>query len=253
MPAYDETFWRRVTARYAPVTLSGALKRIVENQTQVVTLSLVDSLDEQLLLEQMLEDAKPPLPANTGKPLDYLLASPWRYPPLPWGSRFGRRFEPSIFYGSLSEDALFAEAAWYRWVFLAGPEQPFAGRVISQHTVFEARYHSEAGADLCAAPFDAHRRTLTHRRDYVACQALGSVLREKGFAAFSYWSARSLTAQKNIGLLEPAALRSRKPARQQQWLCEALPEQVSFRCGDRLFRFLRDDFLAPGEQPLTPS
>ena len=252
MPAYDETFWRRVTARYAPLTLSGTLQRIVENQTQVVTLGLVDSLDEQLLLEQMIEDEKPPLPEAVGKRLDYLLASPWRYPPLPWGSRFGRRFEASIFYASLSEDALFAEAAWYRWVFLAGPAQPFDGRVISQHTVFEARYHSEAGADLCAAPFDRHRDALTSRREYAACQALGSVLREKEFAAFTYWSARSLTPQQNIGLLAPSALRSRKPTRQQQWLCESLPEQVSFRCGERLFRFLRDDFLAPGEQPLTP-
>lgn len=253
VPAYDRAFWQRLTAKLKPAPLGGTLKRIVESQSQVVTLALVDSLDEQMLLEQMLESAKPPLPAlATQRKLDYLLSSPWRYPPLRWGSRFGRRFEPSIFYGSLSGNALFAEAAWYRWVFLSGLDTPFEDAVVSQHTTFEAQYRAANGCDLTKAPFAKHKAVLAHRNDYAATQQLGSVLRDRGIEAFVYRSARSQQPADNVALLTPSALRSRKARNLQQWLCETLTERVSFRRNQQLISFSRGDFLAEGESPAAP-
>lgn len=57
---------------------------MVESQEQVATLQLVDTLEEQALLEELLESSKPPVPADA-EPLHYLLKTPFRYPPLRWG------------------------------------------------------------------------------------------------------------------------------------------------------------------------
>ena len=72
--------------------------RVVEAQHQVSTRKLVDSADEQILLEELIERVKPA--DRTGGRWHYLLATPFRYPPLRHGSRFGGRHEPGIWYGS---------------------------------------------------------------------------------------------------------------------------------------------------------
>ena len=82
----------------------------MESQEQVATNRLVATLAEQDLLESMLEASKPPLPKGTAR-LDYLLATPFRYPPLPHGSRFGGRHEPSLFYAGVTAHYLQAVGA----------------------------------------------------------------------------------------------------------------------------------------------
>lgn len=249
MAAYDETFWRRVIGRVEPRPLLGTLKRLVENQEQVVTARLTDNLAEQSLLEGLLERSKPPLPDGAAR-LDYLLAAPWRYPPLRWGSRFGRRFEPSLFYGSLSETALFSEAAYYRWIFLAGLTVPFGDRVISQHTAFEAQYQAMNGYDLRVAPFARHVSVLRHPARYGPCQALGTVLRERLADGITYLSARTSGDESNVALFRPAALRSRRHRRPAAWVCETTVETVRFRTKGALLTFERSDFLHDGVLPL---
>jgi hypothetical protein len=83
---------------------------MVESQQQIATSSLVDDLAEQALLEELIERSKPPLRSGTER-LHYLLATPFRYPPLRHGSRFGGRFEPSLLYG----------AAWLRLYWPRSP------------------------------------------------------------------------------------------------------------------------------------
>ncbi len=226
----------------------GTLYRIVENQEQKVTVPLVDSLEEHDVLETLLEASKPPLRAGT-EGFDYLLRAPWRYPPLPWGSRFGGRFEPGIFYGSLSPSALLAEAAYYRLVFLDGMQRPFTDRVISQHTRFEAQYRTPLGVDLAAPPFAAHEAVLRHPAVYAPCQALGRAMREAGLHAFTYLSARAPGRELNIGLLAPDALRSRRHRNPVRGLCETRLEGVQFRFAGELTRFAREHFLVDGELP----
>ena len=69
--------------------LAGNAWRVVESQSQVATMKLVDDLDEQAILEAELDRSKPAVPASC-KGLDYLLATPFRYAPYPHGSRFRR-------------------------------------------------------------------------------------------------------------------------------------------------------------------
>jgi len=229
----------------------GTLRRLVENQEQKVTLALTDTLAEHDVLEGLLEDSKPDPGLHPRlAQLDYLLRTPWRYPPLPWGSRFGRRFEPSLFYGALSNAALFAEAAYYRLVFIEGMRTPFRERLISQFTVFEAMYQTEMGMDLSRPPFKKHQATLRHKSEYRPCQVLGSLLRDKGAEAVVYLSARAGNDALNIALISPAALRSRKHRKPRHGLCEARKDMVSFRLGSELFEFGRESFLDGGKFPV---
>ena len=62
--------------------------RAVEAQHVASTRRLVDSNEEQAILERLLDESKPAVLASTAG-LDYLLATPFRYPPSwPGGSRF---------------------------------------------------------------------------------------------------------------------------------------------------------------------
>lgn len=250
MAKYDAAYWRGLVDG-APVTrLMGTLRRLVENQQQKVTLSLTDNLAEHDMLETLLEESKPEGPSHSGLArFDYLLRAPWRYPPLPWGSRFGRRFEPSLFYGALSRAALFAEAAYYRLVFLEGMTKPFTERVISQFTVFDAMYRTDHGVDLTRKPFVRHGHVLRHKSNYTPCQELGSVLRELGTEAVVYWSARSTEDAMNVALFAPRALRSRKHRNPRHGLCETRIEGVSFRLNDELYQYPREAFLVDGRLP----
>src|SRR5215208_6155464 len=84
--------------------------RAVEAQHQVSTRKLVDSVEEQHLLEDLIDRAKPP--DRTAGRVHYLLATPFRYPPLRHGSRFGTRFERGLWYGAESPRTMFAEVAY---------------------------------------------------------------------------------------------------------------------------------------------
>ncbi|MBI5450856.1 MAG: RES family NAD+ phosphorylase [Gammaproteobacteria bacterium] len=243
--------WSACRQSFTPRTLQGELIRIVESQEQVATTALVDDLQEQDLLEQMLEYSKPPRRPAT-ESLHYLLATPFRYPPLPHGSRLGSRFEPGLLYGSQQTHGVLAEAGYYRLVFWAGMQvPPPSGTLVTEHTVFGARYHSAQGAALQHPPFAAYEKTLTDPADYAATQQLGSALRSAGIEAIEYLSARTVERTINVGLLSPAALASPRPTFQQHWLCRTRAGQVGFYSSEtrEVHTFARESFLVRGQLP----
>ena len=243
--------WAACSARAAPVALAGDIFRLVESQEQVATNSLVRTLAEQALLEELLESSKPALP-GPAIGLHYLLATPFRYPPLPWGSRFGRRFEPSLFYAARGLDTVLAESAYYRFVFWSGMAAPPSAPLDTRHTLFSVTIQTLHGLQLQEPPFDAFTDALTNRRRYDATQALGSAMREEGIAAFEYVSARDPQRGINVALFAPAALASNKPTILDEWLCATTAGHVSYysRPGGGIREFPRQHFLVDGELPL---
>lgn len=219
--------WRACAERAAPATLTGTLWRMVESQAEIATSALVDTLDEQAALERLLDQTKPPRGGT--EHLHYLLATPFRYPPLRHGSRFRRHFEPSLFYGSIHRSALLSEAAYYRFVFAAGLATPFPKPLITRHTAFSARFRAARGLRLERAPFSAHRAALTSPVDYTATQALGSAMREHDIGAFTFVSARDPEHGLNAALFGPSALADRAPRAQVGWTCETAAERVTWR------------------------
>jgi hypothetical protein len=222
------TDWSLILEATQPIRLAGTLLRLVESQEQVATNRLVASLDRQALLEDMLEATKPHKRKGT-ESLHYLLATPFRYPPLKHGSRFGTRGELSLFYGSLTTQTVLAEAAYYRFVFWQGMATPPAGKFDTQHTLFSAAYRTGQGLRLQAPPFDQHRAELASPSDYQASQALGMAMRTAGIEAFEFVSARDPEAGINIALFTPKAFARKVPVSQETWLCELGGERVRFR------------------------
>ena len=100
--------------------LAGTCWRLVEAQHHVSTLKLVDSVDEQELLEELIETTKPPLPPEC-RGLHYLLSTPFRYGSVyPTGSRFRRAgLTEGVFYASETPQTAVAEMAFYRLLFFA--------------------------------------------------------------------------------------------------------------------------------------
>ena len=201
--------WNTLGAERLIAPLVCTVHRVVESQETVATLMLVDNRDEQQVLEELLEGSKPPLAADL-RDLHYLLAAPFRYPPLAHGSRFGARHERGIFYGSTRVETALGECAFYRVLFLAGLSTPFTEDVITRHTAFSVELHAGRGLDLCAAAFTPARAWLRSPVDYRATQAFGSAMRANGVEAFLYLCA-SLQGDEavNIGAFTPVALQNR--------------------------------------------
>ncbi len=232
--------------------LGGTLFRLVHSQEQNGTLELVDTLEEQAMLEQMLEEDKPLIAADNDT-LHYLLTTPFRYPPLPWGSRFGRRFEPSIFYGGSGVEVTLAESAYYRFVFWSSMNaEPIKSQIRSEHTLFSAVYRTEKGIQLQQAAFLSYQAQLTDPKDYQSCQQLGTTMREAGIEAFEYPSARDPLKGICVGVFTSAVFTAPRPKDMNQWLCEVSAREVSFKqIGDSsVITFPFECFALNGVLPL---
>ena len=224
--------------------------RVVESQYRISTRKLVDSLEEQALLEQMIEASKPA--EAFGPRVHVLLSTPFRYPPLRHGSRFGARHELGVWYGSETQRTLFAEAAYYRLVFLDGTRANL-GAVTTSHTAFTVGVRTDRGLDLTLPPFASHRATLASPVDYLETQALGREMRAAAIEAFRYPSARDAEPGVNVGVLTPVAFGAARPRQFETWHGIATRARVEFVKQDFLgpvaFTFPRGQFLVDGVLP----
>lgn len=224
--------------------------RVVEAQHQVATRRLVDSDAEQQMLEQLIESAKPP--ERTRNRLHYLLFTPFRYPPLRHGSRFGARTERGIWYGSLELRTAFAEVAYYRLLFIEGTRADL-GILETELTAFVARIETAAGIDLMATPFNRFTDVISSPSEYGAAQALGSEMRAANVGAFCYGSARDAQTGINVGVFDPAVFGRRAPRNLQPWHSVATRAAVEIvkrdYFGREAHRFAREQFLVEGRLP----
>ncbi len=229
-------------------TISGTLLRLVESQEQVATMGYVDTLDEQALLEEMLELAKPPY-SEAIQNYHYLLTTPFRYPPLNWGSRFGRTHEPSLFYAGRHSSATLAESAFYRFVFLDSMEGIVEeDKIRSEHTMFSVGYKTDKGVQLQSMPFDQYSAELMSRQHYHHTQQLGSEMRVAGVEAIEYKSARDPNHQVCVALYNTLPFRQNSPTNMTQWLCETSQREVLFKQLDKnnIVHFPKAIFLLNG-------
>lgn len=224
--------------------------RVVEAQHQVSTRKLVASAEEQELLELLIDRAKPP--DVTGGKQHYLLATPFRYPPLRRGSRFSTRHERGIWYGSETRETMFAEVAYYRMVFLEGTHADL-GTVTTQLTAFTVGARSGSGVDLASPPFASHRKTIASPSQYTQTQALGRAMRDAGVELFRYPSARDPRRGVNVGAFTPDVFGRAKPRDLETWHCTATKAVVELAkrdyFGREVYEFPRDTFLVDGTLP----
>jgi hypothetical protein len=223
---------------------------MVEAQHLRSTRKLVDSDQEQEILEQALDELKPRVPPPADK-LHFLLFTPFRYPPLSHGSRFGTRNEPSLWYGSERIETACSEVAYYRLLFLDGTAATLAPLRIEM-TSFHATVRSTRAVDLTRQPFVRLRARISHKSSYRDSQQLGRDMRESGIQAFRYTSARDPGHGANIALFEPA-FGGRAPRDLMTWHCFAARDSVEFTQKNYFkkltYRFARSELEVRGKLP----
>ncbi len=203
--------------------------RAVEAQHVVATMRLVDSLDEQAMLEQLLERSKPPLPREVSAQQHYLLSTPFRYRPH-HGSRFRQAGSPGIWYGADSVRTACAEVAYWRWRFLLDSEGLLDQELLTEHTVFSAQVQGLA-IDLSAQPWQQARTQWTQSLDYSATQAVAGAANTRGMDWLRYESVRD-PAGLCCAVFNPQALVSLDLKSQQTWHCRTTQSAVRMVHGE---------------------
>jgi hypothetical protein len=202
--------------------------RAVEAQHVAATMLLVDTQDEQRVLEDLLEASKPPIPPAAAA-LHYLLFTPFRYPPQGRGSRFRRPHDPGVFYGADRLATACAETGYWRWRFLR--DSPSLGRLPPlEQTVFQAKVGGPA-IDLRAPPLVRRRRAWTDPDDYGPCQRLAERARAERVALIRYESVRDPDHGGCTAVLTPAAFVRPRPIAVETWYLTVSPERVRWQRG----------------------
>lgn len=201
--------------------------RGVEAQHIVATLKLVDSLEEQDLLEHLLEASKPPTPNDAPSGQHYLLTTPFRYR-SPHASRFRRPHEPGLWYGAIELSTACAEVAYWRWRFLMDSDGLRERELVTEHTFFQATLRAQHALDLTTSPWSASGAQWTHPSDYTACQTLATHARERGIQALSYASARAPSPPGGhcMAVFTPQVLGLQEPMLQHTWVCKVTREHA---------------------------
>jgi RES domain-containing protein len=190
--------------------------RGVEAQHVIATLKLTDSVREHEVLEALLEESKPPLPA-AAKGQHFLLFTPFRYR-SPFPSRFRRPTDPGVWYGAEELETACAEVAYWRWRFLMDSEGLRDQALHTEHTFFQAKVRGRC-ADLTAAPWKSAARAWTQKSDYTACQDLADEARKSGLGWIRYATVR---APRGLcaAILRLAVLSMPRGFEQQTWDCK---------------------------------
>jgi hypothetical protein len=208
---------------------------MVEAQHIAATMKLVDSRDEQDLLETLLEFSKPSLP-HGAESLHYLLATPFRYTPAQGGSRFRGATDPGVFYGAASLRTAGAELGYWRWKFLRDAVDMVQIEPVA-HTAFQAEISTKT-VDLEQSPFDIHADLWKHPTNYGPTQQFARVVRQAEVGGISYCSVRDSDPSWCFALLTAQGFASPKPyGEMQTWFLAVSSDEVTLRNGAESMHF----------------
>ena len=229
--------WMPAALSSEAIEISCKVWRMVEAQHLVSTSKIVDTRAEQELLEEILEEGKPPVPKEAAE-LDYLLFSPFRYGTRPpSGSRFRAISDPAVFYCAETVRTAAAEVGYWRWRFL----QDTAGLTRLQPCTFTAfRVPIKTICiDLRKSPFDTDSAAWRHPTDYSATQNFGRIAREAGIGAILYQSVRDPEHHFCMAVFTPLAFAAKKPdSATHTWvLTMSAEEAIWMRQDDESFSF----------------
>lgn len=213
-------------AEFKPAIIAFEVWRAVEAQHRIATMVLVDSVDEQALLERLLDAAKPPLSIEQ-RSLHWLLFTPFRYPPLPSGSRFRAPNDPGVFYGAEEPRSACAELGYWRWRLLLDSPALNAIEPMPQ-TVFKTPLYGSA-IDLRQPPYATERARWTHPRDYQACQNLAQQARGANIQILRYESVRDPQHGGCAALLSHTGFAADAPTEHQTWMLAVQRKRVMWQ------------------------
>ncbi|MDG1736550.1 MAG: RES family NAD+ phosphorylase [Paracoccaceae bacterium] len=195
----------------------GSAWRLVEAQNIISTRKLVENVHEQNILDEILDESKPPVPEPC-QHLNYLLFTPFRYQPYPYGSRFRPSgMSDGVFYAAEYPETAVTELAHYRMKFYRDSPGLAAPDNAPEYTAFQVAVKTPLALDLTANPFVQHERLWAHDSDYTQCQALALTAREAGIDVILSRSVRDPRGKKNVNILSCAAFAEPDPIQMQSW------------------------------------
>jgi hypothetical protein len=224
---------------------SGRLWRVVEHQYTISSRKVVDTDAEQAVLETLLEATKPNYPAEC-EHLDYLLKTPFRYHPVPPGSRFRRPGPgPGVFYACEDRRTALAEMVYWRYRFFhASPGTPLP-RHAEQLTLFGVAYEATRALDLTRPPLHREHGTWTDPCDYTGTQQLAEAARRAGVESLRYASVRDPATGYNVALLACRVFCDPAPGPLQSWSLYLSDLEATCRrtVSAEVYAFARDGFV----------
>jgi hypothetical protein len=227
----SSNIWTREELLASALVLETVAWRVVEAQHRVSTMKLVDSLQEQAVLERILDRTKPPVPDECVD-LHYLLFSPFRYARRnPFASRFRRAGSmEGVFYASASAETAIAEIVFYRFLFYAeSPGTPLPGNP-AEYTAFAAQLHADPALDLTRPPMSKHRPAWMDPQDYSTCHLVSDAARKENVQTICYASMRDLQHRLNYAVLTPKAFAQSAPIAFQSWHILIRADSVLAKC-----------------------
>ena len=218
---------------------AGLTWRVVEAQNRISTAKLTDSAAEQTILEELIEQSKPPLPAEC-QHLHFLLSTPFRYgAPYPIGSRFRRSgFTLGVYYASEHPHTAIAELCFHRLLFFSESPNTKWPSDAGEYTAFAADYSAKS-IDLTLPPLSSREEFWTHPTRYENCQMLADLARAVEIDLIKYASVRDPPHRLNHAFLRCRAFINPEPILPQTWrvllgengaraLCEMPRETIDF-------------------------
>ena len=213
-----------------------AVERIVERQEDSATTRITGDLVEQQMLEEMLEGNKP---GSLNDRIHYLLGTPFRYPPLDYGSRFGTTRDRWIFYGSLDSETCLRECGYYRFKLLFDMADPPPKPVGCEHTMFTVGLAADRSVDLCTPAYAGVHDELVSVESYAMTHRVGQQARDACAQMLLFQSARG--AGKNVAVFDDSIFAS-EPGNQRLWISQVLADRVMFRSRQSFFVFPVEDY-----------
>lgn len=223
--------WTRVALSSEFRRFEGACWRLVEAQHSVSTLKLTDTLAEQAVLEDLIEETKPAIPPDC-RHLDFLLATPFRYGAVyPTGSRFRRAGRTlGVYYAAENPTTAVAEMAFYRLLFFAeSPATPWPSDA-AEYTAFSGCVSTGQLLDLTGEPLCQDRVLWNDLTDYGPCQAFADAARAADADVIRYRSVRDPDEGANLAILMCRAFARPAPVDRQTWRIRLSPSGVQALC-----------------------
>lgn len=212
-----------------PRPYRGNVWRVIEGQYRPSTARIVDTNEEQRVLEEILEDTKPPVPEPC-RHLDWQFRSPFRYGSYPGPSRFRRAGRtPGVYYASEHSITALIETTWGRIQTLrASPATPWP-RAAIEHTAICADIDVRTSIDLTIEPL-ASKGNWTDPVDYTDCLDLADTARGNDIEAIRYQSVRDPQGRANVAVLTCGAFAQPAPVRQETWKVLMAPRLIRAHC-----------------------
>ncbi|MFK8029739.1 MAG: RES family NAD+ phosphorylase [Gammaproteobacteria bacterium] len=209
--------------------LAGMAWRVVEHQHTHATRKLVDTQQEQQLLEDILDSSKPKYPESVAH-FDYLLKTPFRYLPVNrYGSRFRRAgSREGVFYASAKLPTALAETAYYRIRFFKATTSKQLPRPRAQLTAFTIAYSASAHINLSRPPLNRDAVQWTSQTSYQQTQNLADTARRAEVDLIAFESVRDINRGLNLALMNPSAFQKPGPIDRQTWYFYLSPVEAHF-------------------------